>query len=332
MRSGQRSGPRRVAVIGGTGWVGRHVSEAFERHGHEVLVLARGAAPWTRGLRFRALDLVAAPVRELVETLREEQVDVVVNATDGANARDGWKRTEAEFTAANVDAVRRLVEAVATLPGRPRLVHIGTVHEYGPVEAGVLLHEAVEPRPANAYARTKLAGSRAVLDAAREGAVDGVVLRLANACGPHPSPASFPGMLLRLFRDAAAGGEAVVRVTGAQLDFVDVRDAADAVLRAATAADAVGRAVNIGSGVAVPVRTLVAMMVAVTGVPSDAVREDRGPATRLGGDWVRVDNRLAARLLGWRPRFSLEDSLRAMWRAGVTGSRDAPDRGGLPSR
>ncbi|MFD5771352.1 NAD-dependent epimerase/dehydratase family protein [Streptomyces sp. NPDC127049] len=308
--------PARVAVIGGTGWVGRHLLAAFADRGHEVLALARNDAAHLPPGAFRRLDLTAAGPDALAELLDRERVGIVVNATDGANATDGWDRSDEEMTAANVHAVERLLAALARLPGRPRLVHLGSMHEYGPVPDGTLMGESLTPAPVNVYTRSRLAGTRSVLDAARAGTVSAVVLRLANVCGPHPSSAAFLGKLLSRLRDAAAG-ERGVRLTvaeGARRDFVDVRDVARAVVLAA-AAPVDGRAVNIGSGTATPVPELVDLFLAVTGLPAGTVRRDLRPVDGLGSDWMRVDNRLAARLLGWSPRVPLRTSLVDMWRS-----------------
>ncbi|GAA2915013.1 hypothetical protein GCM10010517_81300 [Streptosporangium fragile] len=302
-------------MLGGTGWVGRHVCAALAERGHDPLVVARNHVPHVSGYDFRPLDLVAAGAGTIAEMLRAEDVGIVINATDGANTTDGWDRTEAELRRVNVDSVHRLLAAMAELPWRSRIVHIGTIHEYGPVGAGIPIGESVTPRPVNAYARTKFAGSAAALEAARDGVVDGLVLRLANVCGPYPSPASFPGKLLQMFRDAAGGAEVVLSIADARRDFVDVRDVADAVLRAVRA-PVTGRAVNIGSGTVVDIRDLVAQLAEVAGLPPGAIKETGGPVPSLGGDWIQADIRLAERLLGWRPRTGLAESLRAMWEAG----------------
>ncbi|WP_285777166.1 NAD(P)-dependent oxidoreductase [Microtetraspora sp. NBRC 13810] len=301
-----------AVVLGGTGWVGRHVCAAFARHGYKVTVVARHRAPHLAGHAFQPCDLATATPGAIEELLRSERTDVVVNATDAANAADGWDRTEADLTLMNVDSVERLLTAVGRLPWEPRLVQIGTVHEYGPVVG--LIGESVEPRPANAYARTKLQGSEAVLDAARAGSVRGVVLRLANVCGPHPSPASFPGKLLDSLRRAAAGEHVSLTVADAHRDFLDVRDAAEAALLAARAT-VTGTAINLGSGVAVSMRELVTQFLAVTGLPATAVSVRDAPVPSLGGDWTQVDVEPARRLLGWRPRTDLRRSLQAMWEA-----------------
>ncbi|WP_432117696.1 NAD-dependent epimerase/dehydratase family protein [Streptomyces sp. bgisy032] len=304
---------RRVAVLGGTGWVGRHVCAALAARGDDVLVVARHPAEHVRPHAFERLDLAEASEARLTALLGDHRIDAVVNATDALNATDGWTRGEAELHALNVALVHRLLAAMSALPRRTRVVHIGTLHEYGDVPAGTLIDESLPPRPASAYARTRLAGSQAVLDAVRAGRVEGLVLRVANVCGPHPSPASFPGKLVGMLRRALAAGEPMtVVLADARRDFVDVRDVADAVVRAVRS-PATGHALNIGSGEAVDLRTLVRLFVTGAGHPVGLIDERTRADTGLGGTWTKTDVRLAARLLGWRPRTALADSLRDMW-------------------
>jgi nucleoside-diphosphate-sugar epimerase len=306
-------GRRRVAVLGGTGWVGRHVCAAAAARGDDVLVVARRPAEHIRPYAFVPLDLAHASEGRIGALLRDHRIDTVVNATDALNATDGWSRTDEELQALNVALVHRLLAAMGALPRRSRIVHIGTLHEYGAVPAGTLIDESVLPRPGSAYARTRLAGSQAVLEAVRAGRVDGLVLRAANVCGPHPSPASFPGKLVDMLREALATGERMtVVLADARRDFVDVRDLADAVVRAVSS-PATGRVLNIGSGEAVDMRTLVRLFVIEAGYPADLVDERPHDGAGLGGAWTRVDVRLAGRLLGWRPRVPLADSLGDMW-------------------
>ncbi|SCG58622.1 NAD-dependent epimerase/dehydratase family protein [Micromonospora halophytica] len=301
-----------VAVLGGTGWVGRHVCEAFASRGHRVVALARNPVPGVRHDAFVRLDLAAAAPGTIAEILRAEEVRVVVNATDAANATDGWDRTEEQLARVNVDLVRRLLSAITSLPRRPRLVHLGTIHEYGAVEPGVAIDETVVPKPVSGYARTKLAGSNAVLEAAHTGLVDGVVLRAVNVCGPHPSPVSLPGRLLRLLDEATRTGRMEVSVATDRRDFVDVRDLADAILRAADR-PGLGCAVNIGSGTAVPMRDFVTLFVTSAGYPASILVERPRPVRSLGGAWIEADIRRAGKLLDWVPRIPLGRSLRAMW-------------------
>ncbi|MEU4711945.1 NAD(P)-dependent oxidoreductase [Nocardia salmonicida] len=303
----------RVAVLGGTGWVGRHVCEVFARNGYDVVVVARNPVPHVCGNEFVPLDLATAAQGVIADFFGAGRFDVVVNATDAANANDGWSRTEEQLYRSNVGLVHRIIAAMASLPQSPRLVHFGTIFEYGPVAVGEPMHEFVPPKPVGAYARTKLAGSAAVLDACRAGTISGLVLRLVNVCGPHPSPASFPGKLLASLRSAVVNGGGVeVAIAAARRDFVDVRDVAEACFKAAESATT-GHAVNIGSGIAVELRELVELFVATAGLPRTALEPRAEVVSSLGPDWTKADIRLAMELLEWRPRITLSESVRATW-------------------
>ncbi|MFE1472252.1 NAD-dependent epimerase/dehydratase family protein [Streptomyces cyaneofuscatus] len=315
-------------VLGGTGWVGRHVCAALARRGYTVLAVARNPPAAAGGPAFRSLDLAAASTGALARLLADTRADVVVNATDAANATDGWDRTDEELQVANVRLAGRLVEAMAAQPRRPCLVHFGTIHEYGPVEAGTSVSETAVPRPVNTYARTRLAGSLTVLDAARSGTVDAVVLRLVNVLGPGPSPASFPGKLLELLREAADRGAASLTVADARRDWLDVRDAAAAVPLAVRPGPGVnGEAFNLGSGTAVHTRDLVALARTAAGLPPHALTERESSVPGLGGDWIRADIRRAAERLGWAPRIGLARSMEDMWEAAVPAPGGAPSAG-----
>ncbi|MFG2865626.1 NAD-dependent epimerase/dehydratase family protein [Streptomyces sioyaensis] len=296
-------GPVRVAVLGATGCMGRHLCAAFSAEGNEVVAIARRYAPQVAAHRFLSLDVAGSTSDELARVLTREEVDVVVNATLG------WG-DELHYT--NVQLVERLIGALAKLSAPPRLVHLGTIHEYGPVPFGTSIREDTEPAPENRYAKAKLTASRMVLDAARDGALDAVVLRLANTLGPHPALESFFGSLAVRLRGADAATGVELTIADARRDYVDVRDAVDAVVRAArmTRADPL---VNIGCGRAMDVRTLVGELVAAAGLPAETIREQRGEVRSRGADWIQVDISRAGRLLGWHPRFTIGESMRAMW-------------------
>ncbi|BBJ38851.1 hypothetical protein SSPO_015690 [Streptomyces antimycoticus] len=168
---------RQAVVIGGTGFIGRHICRALTKRGYEVLAIARKPAEPIPGVAFLRLDAVSAPSDDIARAAKS--ADLVVNA-----AGDSWEGDEESMTASHIPLVDRLVDAVATLPRRPRLVHLGSVHEYGPVPDGTAIAEDHPTAPHTPYARTKLIGSRIVLGAADAGRVDGCVLRVTNVCGP----------------------------------------------------------------------------------------------------------------------------------------------------
>ncbi|MEU0370833.1 NAD(P)-dependent oxidoreductase [Streptomyces sp. NPDC006283] len=301
----------RVAVLGATGCVGRHLCAAFAAGGSEVVAVARRYAPHIGAHRFVPLDVAGCSPEQLAEFVAAEAVDVVVNATLG------WGE---EAHRVNVELVERLIGALRLLPAarRPRLVQLGTVHEYGPVPRGTPVTERTEPAPGTQYAREKLAASRMVLGAA---GIDAVVLRMANTIGPYPAPGSFLGSLAGRFTAAAVSPGERIELTvagGARRDYVDVRDAADAVVRAAFAGRLPPdqRLFNIGSGTARSIDTLVLALAEACALPVSALvlrtGEVAAQGASTGTDWTCLDASRARAVLGWRARRGPAESMRAM--------------------
>ncbi|NGO45081.1 NAD(P)-dependent oxidoreductase [Streptomyces sp. YC419] len=299
-----------MLVLGGSGFVGREVCAALAVRGERVLSVARGpqdgAASGVRTIRLDLGSDGAGPA--LARLLDAERPHTVVNCVGSI-----WGRTDAEMAPAIVAPTLRLLAALGRAAVRPRLVHLGSVLEYGPVPTGTTAREPA--RPDTAYGRAKLASTEAVLAAQAAGDVDALVLRVANVAGPGTPAVSLLGQVAARLA-AGAPGTGPVRVELSPLrahrDYVDVRDVADAVVRATDPdVPAAGAVVDIGRGEAVPVRELVDLLIAVSGVRAQVT--ERG--TPGAADWMCVDPAPARDLLGWHPRHSLEDAVRAHWEA-----------------
>ena len=150
--------------------------------------------------------------------------------------------------------------------------------------------------------------------------VEAVVLRLFNVIGAGMSPVSVLGRTVnRLVAARRTGTTAHLELTDlAQYrDYVDARDAADAVLTAGTARQIGPGLFNIGSGVARTAEELVRALAEVSGVPYRL--ELRHPATTdaraVDGDWQRADTRRANTVLGWSARRELPETLVEIWQA-----------------
>ncbi|MET9606961.1 NAD(P)-dependent oxidoreductase [Streptomyces sp. NPDC006512] len=294
--------PRHVLLLGGTGFLGTRLHSAFDAAGYRVTTASRTGGPVR-------LDLTATAPGELAALLDDLRPDLVVNAAGRA-----WQATEQDMLEANALAVEDLVEALAAAPGRPRLVHLGTIHEYGPGTVGSGTPEEHEPAPVTAYGKSKLRGSLAVLRAVEAGRLDAVVLRVANVCGPGTARGSLLGSVGARLADAVRAGTPELELRLAPLrarrDYVDVRDVCDAVLAAASVPlgpkDAT---INVGRGTAVPVRDLVDRLAACSGLDVRIVEERAGDTGRTDVEWQQSDISRARRVLGWSPRRSLDESL-----------------------
>ncbi|MFI0424547.1 NAD-dependent epimerase/dehydratase family protein [Spongiactinospora sp. 9N601] len=305
----------RIAVLGGTGFVGRRLSAALTALGHEVVRVARhedgGAQP------VRMLDLATADVGAVAGLL--SPCDVIVNTAGGM-----WGLKDDQMAGANLTLVEKVLAAAGSLPHRPRMVQFGSVHEYGIAPVGVSMSEDDEPRPVNAYARVKLECALAVARATEEGVVDGVTLRAGNITGARQPPASLLGVVAAELSAASREGRtAVLRMKslGALRDFVNLSDAVEAIVTAATIPELPARVFNIGTGEATSAREMVQRLIEVSGVPAELVETE--PATEET-TWQRMRIDRARLLLDWSPRYDLNDGIKELWEDHACGRE--PDR------
>jgi len=304
-----------AVVLGGTGFIGRAVAAAFVEAGMDVLAVANRPNTRQSGARWRFLDLAQAPIRDLATLVDQEKPAVVVNC-----AGTVWGATEEQIFAGTVVLTHRVLAALGQAEHRTRLIHIGSVQEYGAtaVDGWVLEHSPT--RPTGLYGRLKLASTNAVLSAVANADVDGTVLRVTNIAGPGTPSASLLGRVADALLAGQAEGHRVkipLAPLRARRDYIDVRDVADAVLAAATVPAAVPL-VNIGRGEAVAVRDLVHGLIEASGLPA-VVEEIAGPgapaSTAAETDLLRVETTAAREHLGWAARRSIPDSLRDHWQA-----------------
>lgn len=304
---------RKIVVLGSTGFLGRHLADGLAASGAEVMRLCRSPKAGENAV---FLDLLAAPPRQVAQLFDLFGAEVVVNAAGVV-----WTPTQTPVRAGNAEITARLLQALTSLEARPRLVHLGSIHEYGPGTPGTGIREDQHPAPVTHYGLDKLAATCLVLAAARSSNLDCVVLRLANVAGSDPPPGSIFGKVV-----AHLGAAADFRLRGteppplklpylsAHRDIVDVRDVLTAIVGAvaATAETVSGQVINIGSGHATAMRDLVERMVSLTGEPLPVVAVPDGSLARDDIWWQQFDITRAERLLSWRPVYSLDDTLRSV--------------------
>jgi dTDP-L-rhamnose 4-epimerase len=181
--------------------------------------------------------------------------------------------------------------------------------------------EGKAPDLASIYALTKYVQERAVLLFGEAYGVDAVALRLFNVFGPGQALSNpYTGVLANFASRIAAGAAPMIFEDGAQRrDFVHVRDVAHAFRLALETPGAAGQVINIGSGRSYAIREVAELLAAAMGRPGLAPeilnRARSGDIRNCFADTGR-----ARALLGYEPRFALEDTLPelAAWVAGQT--------------
>jgi nucleoside-diphosphate-sugar epimerase len=299
----------RVLLLGADGFLGRHIGRALEDAPGEPLTLIRHsrAAYFGHGARV-TLDLRATSLDALGGLVTQEDPDVIVNAV---GILDG---SPAVMVALNAVLPGRLADICALRRPGTRLVHIASSAEYGAVVFGTSVAEDAPTNPVSDYGRSKLAGTRAVLERARAG-LDARVLRVFNPVGAGAAASSLLGRAALMLRAALASRSARVTLgpLDAYRDFVDARDVADAVVRAALSPGGGDVLLNVGSGHAVQAREAVRQLAAIAGFGGEVAEQAASSIRSPGIDWQQADLSRTRLALGWEPHRSLTDALEALW-------------------
>jgi UDP-glucose 4-epimerase len=317
----------RILVTGGAGYVGSVSVEALLAEGHEVVVLDdlstghRAAVPEPARLVVGSYG-DGSLIRRL---LTDERIEAILHC--GARSIVGESiEHPARYYGDNVAGGIAMLEA-ARAAGVTRIVFSSSAAVYGLPDA-TPVDEDAPLRPINPYGETKRAFEGALGWYGRAYAMRSVTLRYFNVAGASealgedhdPETHLIPNVL------AAAEGRRPLTLFGDDYptrdgtcirDYIDVRDLADAHLRALEATTegdprtADPLVLNLGNGDGFSNRQVIEAAGSVVGraIPYTVGERRPGDPAVLVASSAR-----AADVLGWRPaRPSLEEMIGSAW-------------------
>jgi len=309
----------RCCVIGGAGFIGKHLAEALLETGRDVLVLGRKEQPsaifaqllrqQSSHLKYQAIDVSdMANMRPLLASC-DEVIDLAYSTVP-----------QTSFSNPMFDLQSNLPRVVALME---QLKHHTKLRRFMVVSSGGTVYghatqlpisESAQTEPVSPYGITKLTIERYALMYHRLHELPVVLVRPANAYGLGQQAfvgqgfiATAIGSILQNKKITVYGEQGTVR------DYVHVRDVASAML-AAIVHGTNGHVYNIGSGVGrsnLEVLDLIRPFAQADGYSLQVHHE----AARKFDVAANVLN--FGRLLncsGWLPKIDMEEGLGEMWK------------------
>jgi nucleoside-diphosphate-sugar epimerase len=274
----------RVLVTGGSGFVGRQVVAALHRLGADVAEL-----PAPRP------DLLTPAGR--AEVLAVAAADTLVHTAWITSPGTYWtSAANLEWVAATLD----LAKAFRAAGGR-RFVMVGSCAEYDwqrPTHSA--WRESRACRPRTPYGAAKLLTWAALLAFARQSGLSVASARVFVPVGRHEAANR---LLPSLIHAALTGTEIATGPAELTRDFLDVRDAGEAIARLALSQ--VRGPVNVGARRPVTLGRLVDL------VPGAAQVVRLGGRLPRAGEpmWMVPDSRRLRRAIGFTPRYPLDATI-----------------------
>jgi UDP-glucose 4-epimerase len=298
----------RALIVGGNGFIGSFIQDAFLSARMDVSVLDRyperfrpalkGVHTYLGdladlGMAQRSLEGVGAVVYCASTTVPQTSVrnpvnDILTNLVPFLNFLE----------LAGKHKVRRIVfiSSGGTVYGVPERLPVSEAHATHPIVS---------------HGIVKLAMEKYLFAAAHEGGMEAAVLRLGNAYGERQDPygrfgavATFLGCMARRQPISIWGDGSNTR------DYVHVRDIASAVFAAVTQ-PLPHDTFNIGTGKGYSLNALVELMPRVTLQPAPEVH--RGESRAFDIPSIVLDCARAKEDLGWKAAVSMEEGVRAAW-------------------
>ncbi len=212
-----------------------------------------------------------------------------------------------ELLRANLEGMYTLIDYLAARSLK-KVVFTSSLYAYGRMQPPPCWEDEALV-PATVYGISKAAGEYLLNHFASKYGLSFNTLRLFFIYGPGQEPGSgYKSVIVKNFKRILSGKRPVIFGDGTQaLDYVYVDDAVEALI-AAMQSEICGQTFNVASGQAVSINDLVELMLKVAG---SSLRPEHGPA-----DWTAGSNRAGkrekiGRELGWSPKTSLEDGLKA---------------------
>jgi UDP-glucose 4-epimerase len=313
----------KVLIAGGAGFIGSTIALACADTGITPVILdnlVTGRAEFAAGLDFYEGDIADGPLIDKIFT-EHPDIDAVVHAAAlivvPESVADPIRYFRANVSG-SLEFAAHLLRNNCT-----RLVFSSSASIYR-VSDDLTVSEDSPLAPQSPYARSKAITEGMFADIADATPLRVLSLRYFNPIGAdprmrtglqNPAPSHALGKIIQ-----ASSERTVFHVTGTDYptrdgsgirDYVHVWDLATAHVAALEKFGSVmtsrNLVINLGTGTGTTVRELVAAFNRVSGQPVATADAPRRPGD-VAGAYTRVDR--ARRLLGWKPRFSVEDGIR----------------------
>lgn len=301
----------RILVTGADGFVGGYLLPRLADVGHEVIAAARPGSEARRAAAARWVDLELDDSAS-IEAAMATPVDAIVHLAALASNSEA-RRDPGRAWTVNAAGTARLAAAAAAARARGSsdplflLVSTGEVYGSGPSAPRI---EDERPEPRSPYAASKVGAELAVLETAHRTGLRVVITRPFTHTGPAQSASYVVPALARRLLDARSGGESVVRTGNLDpvRDILDVRDVVEAYLLLLERGEP-GGIYNIARGEGVALSDLFQRLARLVGVDA---RPEPDPALMRAADlpWLVGDSSRLHTATGWRPAFTLDQTLR----------------------
>ena len=303
----------RVLVTGGAGFIGSHLVDRLVDEGFEVVVLDNFSTGNLENLRSHIgkenFRIIKGDVRNKADVKEAvEDVDCIFHLAAIVSVELSVKNPLL-VNEVNVCGTLNILEESLKL-NLKRFVYLSSCAVYGD-PMYLPIDEKHPTKPLSPYGVSKLAAEHYCMVFYKIYGIQTVCLRLFNVYGPRQSKGPYSGVISRFIDRLKCGKPPIIYGDGEQSrDFIFVDDVVDACLRAMNCRNCIGESINVGSGVETSINELAQIISGLFGMQKIKpvyTKPRIGEVRRSCADISKAE-----KLLGLKPRISLEEGLRKL--------------------
>lgn len=304
---------KRVLVTGADGFMGSHLTDRLLAEGAKVSVYVRGSSTiGTTQYALKNIKHIEGKVEDILtgdigsQDTRAQVIkndpEIIFHLAADAYVPNSFDHPF-EVMETNVIGTLNMLHAVKESKRIKRMVATSSSEIYG-MTIGGSISEAHELFPSSPYAASKVAADRYCYSYWMTYHLPVAIIRPFNTYGPRHTYDVIPK-----FIDLALKNKTIkVHGTGRQSrDFTYVDDMIDAFFIMGSHKDAVGKAVNFGTGEAITINYIAKRVKELTGSKSKIVHT---PDRKAQVPKLLCDYSLAKKLFGWKPKIFIDEGLR----------------------
>ena len=304
----------KTLVTGAAGFIGSHLTEELVRQGEDVKVFVRYNSRDERGLLEDLPKEMINQIEVVPGDLKDP--DGVMKAVKGCTKVFHLGALIAipysyvhpfNFVQTNVVGTANLLNACLENGTLERFVHTSSSEVYGTAQY-VPIDEKHPLQAQSPYAASKIAADKLAESYHLSFNLPLAPLRPFNTFGPRQS---LRAIIPTIISQALGDRNIHLGNTKPRRDFLFVKDTVRGFIEIGMCDEAIGKVVNIGTVRDTSIEDLAGKIIGLTGrvgkikIEDQRIRPEKSEVMHL-----LSDTRLAQKLFGWTPKYSLEDGLK----------------------
>ena len=303
---------KKVMITGAGGFIGSHLTERLAEMGAEVTAFirynARNNWGWLEGSEhLNDIRVAAGDIRDYDSVKAAMKGNEVVFHLAALIGIPYSYESPIAYIKTNTEGTYNVLQAARELAVE-KVVHTSTSEIYGTAQF-VPISETHPVNPQSPYAATKTGADFLALSFYRSFDLPVAVIRPFNTYGPRQSArAIIPTIISQI-----AAGKRKIKLGSLTptRDLTFVQDTVEGFIRVAGADKANGEVINTGSNDEISIADLVNLIASLMAAEIETETEEaRQRPEKSEVERLRADTKKARELLGWSPKYTLEEGLK----------------------